>query len=712
MFVVVTAAVLASVGLQRLVTLHVGEVAPYTVTAPHTFVDQPATAAAQEAAAARVSPVYDIDPNVTQADLAAFDTDLQLVIEARQALRRRPPASAGTAPSVPSHVKGAPARATATAPSVTQEVATLRGALGLPVPAADYRLALTAPAASFDGLAGAARATLQALLSRGVRLTALAAARADVQADIGSLPGGAGLAAFLGALDAHVLTANDFLNGPATDAAVAMAKASVRPVLVVAGQVIVRQGDRVTPLDVALLRAAGMLRPGGRLGVLATSLLIAAAEAALCWAYFTRLRPEAVEAGGEWPLFVSLFCASAAAVRLSAPISPYLAPVGWAAILSAVALGPGAAVFTAALGGFTAGLLDHSLAVALAATSSSWTAVFVLRRAQQRADLVRAGLYAGLAGAAAVALVRMFGGQETTTAGVLASTPPSLWRDVIAAAVSGPLSSALAVGTLPYAEVLGVLTPFRLLELANPTQPLLRRLMLEAPGTYHHSLMVANLAEAACQTIGADALLVRVGAYYHDVGKLRRPLFFIENQLGGPNPHDLLSPWLSAQVIKSHVADGVALARQARLPEPLVDFIRSHHGTTLIRYFYQRAQAAPRPGGESAAVNPADFRYEGPVPETREAGVLMLADSVEAAVRSKGRPSASTIQETIESLVAARLAEGQLERTALTLRDIDQIKATFARILAGVYHARVEYPADLVRAVTGGAPAPGPPVAG
>ncbi len=737
-FVLVMAAVLASVGLGRLVDVRAGEVAPYTVTAPHAFVDEPATLSAENAAAALVTPVYGVDPNVTQEVLTHFDASLQRVITARQALagaRSAHPLRAPAAPpprgakqAIAGTVGSAGTRPTSPAapvPTTATEATVLRGALALPVPARDYGVALTAPPAAFDALAGAARATLQTTLFRGVRRTHLAAARSALRADVGSLPGGAGLAAFLGALDAKVLSANDFLNGPATDAAVALARGSVRPVLIATGQVIVRQGDRVTATDVALLRAAGMLRPGGPLGVLATSLLIAAGECGLCWAYFTRLRPETASLDGGLALFVSLFCAAAAAVRLSAPISPFLAPVSWAAMLGGLSLGPAAAVFTAALGGITAGLLDHSMAVAIASTASAWTAVLSMRRPQQRADLLRAGLYAALAGAAAVALVRLFGGQQTTAAGLLAGASPSVWRDMAAAAVSGPLSGALAVGTLPFVEYLGVLTPFRLLELANPTQPLLRRLMLEAPGTYHHSLMVANLAEAACQAIGGDALLTRAGAYYHDVGKIRRPHFFVENQLGGENPHDLLSPWLSAQVVRSHVADGVALAREAALPEALVDFVRTHHGTTLIRYFYQRAreQAEGRlahggvgggtPPGEDAPgtreVDEASFRYDGPLPESREAGVVMLADGVEAAVRAKGRPTAAEIAATIESVVGSRLADGQLDHAALTLRDVDQIKSTFRRILAGVYHARVEYPEELARAV---APASGSRVAG
>jgi putative nucleotidyltransferase with HDIG domain len=561
----------------------------------------------------------------------------------------------------------------------------------------------------------------------------LGAVRAALARQVAGLGRPAAAARLLAGLDARLVVPDQFLDGPATDAADAAARQAVPPVVVAAGQVIVRQGQRVTAGDLVRLREAGLLPFGGRYGVVATSLLLAAFVAALALAFLGRVQRRASGGERELLLFGAVFCGTTAAVRFSAPLSPFLAPVTWAALLVAIAFGPPSAVFTAALGGLVAGLLDHSLAVALVATASAWTGVFALRRPEQRTDLLRAGLWAALGGAAIAFLVGVFGGQDPAAlAGLTGGSGVQGWQAAGAAALSGFLSGALAVGTLPLLEALGVLTPFRLLELCNPAQPLLRRLMLEAPGTYHHSLMVANLAEAACEAVGGDALLARAGAYYHDVGKVKRPYFFVENQFGGVNPHEGLSPQLSALVIRSHVRDGVELAQQARLPAAVVDFIRTHHARTRVGFFQQQAMAAQAPaeeaeagagsrpavtrGGSAAAPeapapaptaggSPADeedpFRYPGPLPETRETAVVMLADAVEAAVRASGGRSDEQIRATVDRVVATRLAEGQLDRAELTLRDVDRIKATFRRILAGAYHARIEYPSELQASAAG-----------
>jgi putative nucleotidyltransferase with HDIG domain len=695
-FVLFLTAVFASVSLPRQVDLRVGEVAPFTVRAPRDFVDEPATLAAQNRAAAEVAPVYQVDPAATEAIMTSGDTALQTVVAARQAYAealRDAQRSAGARRAGPAPSPGAILRAAALG---------LERQLPLPVPLAAYEAVLQAPAPAFDALAGAARATLAATLGRGVRAEDLAATRSALAEDIGDLPGGGLVARFFGAFEASVVAPNEFVDGPATDAAVARARAAVRPVWVTAGQVIVRAGDRVTADEITLLRDAGLLRPGGRAGALGTALLLALGLGTLVWAYATRLEPQAFERAGATGLFAALCAGTALAVRLTAPLSPFLAPVTWAALVGAVALGPGPAVFAAALGGLSAGLLDGSLGVALAATAAGWTAVLATRRWSERSDVLRAGAYAALGGAAAVLLVHLFVGQDDSLLGLLGLKPAPLWRDVAAAASSGLLSAALALGTLPFAEALGVLTPFRLLELAHPARPLLRRLVLEAPGTYHHSLMVANLAEAACEAIGADALLARAGAYYHDVGKLRRPHFFVENQWNGRNPHDRLSPWVSAAVILRHVPDGVELARQAGLPEALIEFIRTHHGTTRIDFFYHKArEAAARAEAEGAprALADEDFRYPGPLPRTRETAVVMLADAVEAAVRASREQTPEGIARVVGRIVDARLAEGQLDEASLTLREVGQIKAAFCRVFAGAYHARIEYPREVPRAL-------------
>ena len=253
------------------------------------------------------------------------------------------------------------------------------------------------------------------------------------------------------------------------------------------------------------------------------------------------------------------------------------------------------------------------------------------------------------------------------------------------AVASGVFSAILAIGLLPFLEMtFGILAPTRLLELLNPTHPLLKKLLVEAPGTYHHSMMVANLAETACEAIGADGLLARVGAYYHDLGKTRRPLYFIENQ-HGLNPHDRLTPSESARVILAHTDDGVELLEEAKIPSVIVDICREHHGTSLLRYFYVKAT-------EQGEVNEADFRYSGPKPQTREAAVIMIVDSIEAAVRSMKSPTEAGIQELVKKIIREKLLDDQFSDCEMTTRDIYRVGESACHTLSGLFHERIEYP--------------------
>src|SRR5256886_1316813 len=255
--------------------------------------------------------------------------------------------------------------------------------------------------------------------------------------------------------------------------------------------------------------------------------------------------------------------------------------------------------------------------------------------------------------------------------------------------VNGLLSSLLAVGSFALlGRLFGILTTMQLLELANPTQPLLRRLLMEAPGTYHHSIMVGNLAERAAEVIGADSLVVRVAAYYHDIGKLERPWAFIENQTDTlSNVHDSLDPVASAQIIAAHVTDGVKLAEKAGLPLRIREMIPQHHGTRTISFFYQ--QASER---STETVDAALFTYPGPRPQTREAAILMLSDSTEAAARAARDHSREAIEDLVERIVRQRLEEGQFDDCNLTLRDLTRIKQSFVTLLTGIYHPRIPYP--------------------
>jgi cyclic-di-AMP phosphodiesterase PgpH len=254
-------------------------------------------------------------------------------------------------------------------------------------------------------------------------------------------------------------------------------------------------------------------------------------------------------------------------------------------------------------------------------------------------------------------------------------------------ALNALASILLALLLLPIAEsYTGIETDLTLLEWSDLSRPLMQRLSLEAPGTFAHSMVIANLAEAGCRAIGANALLARVGAYYHDIGKIAKPQYFVENQMKGRNPHDALGPDASARIIRNHVEEGLALAAQYNVPRVLRAFITEHHGTGQISYFLDKARETDAP------VDPDVYAYPGPVPRTAETAVVMLADGVEAAARVLNDPTPPRVREVIDHIVRQRLDQGQLREAPLTLQQLELVKEQFARVLSGMYHSRIDYP--------------------
>src|SRR5690625_5199192 len=258
--------------------------------------------------------------------------------------------------------------------------------------------------------------------------------------------------------------------------------------------------------------------------------------------------------------------------------------------------------------------------------------------------------------------------------------------------VAALLSAVLTIGLLPFFETsLGILSDIKLLSLASPNQPLLKKLLVEAPGTYHHSIMVANLSETACEAIGANGLLARVGAYYHDIGKTVRPHYFIENQLSIKNPHDVIAPTQSAEIIISHPYDGANMLRKHKMPKEIIDIATQHHGTTLLKYFYYKEEK------NNKQVKETDFRYPGPKPQTKEAAIICICDSVEAAVRSLQEPTEQKIDEIVTSIINDRLMDGQLDESPLTLQEIKTIRSAICETLKGIFHSRIQYPVEEAR---------------
>jgi cyclic-di-AMP phosphodiesterase PgpH len=335
------------------------------------------------------------------------------------------------------------------------------------------------------------------------------------------------------------------------------------------------------------------------------------------------------------------------------------------------------AFFLTSAGAVTiAAINGNDFFMGLICLASGISAALLIHGARRRNDIIRAGIILGVIQVAVGLLLTNFRLLEPTQYLILFS--------------NGLMYSVIILGILPVFEFLfGTATNISLLELADFNHPLLHRLMLEAPGTYHHSLVVGNLSEAACSSIGANSLLARIGAYYHDIGKLNKPEYFSENQDMTASKHDALSPTISKMVIMNHIKEGVDLARRTHLNPRIIDFIQHHHGTSLVYYFYRRALERVE---DTQEVAEEGFRYPGPKPRTKEIAVVLLADSVEAATRSMKNPSPDGIRELVHKIINNKFIDGQLDDCDLTLKDLEKIAHVFIHVLSGIYHTRIMYP--------------------
>lgn len=495
-------------------------------------------------------------------------------------------------------------------------------------------------------------------------------------------------AGLVGTLAAAFIAPNSFYDAERTEAERSNARASVPSQMhsYDRDEVIVREGERVLAEQLEALEALGLVKQQVRWDDVAGVVLLVAVLVAGAGMYLSRQIGELWVDRRTLALLVIVVLSFALAAEVMVPgqeMLVYLFPAAAAAMLLSSLLGPNFGVVATVLLSATVGLLAggsleftlYVLVGGIAASLALW-----------RLERLNAFLWAGLLLAAAnVAVVVAFELQAIDY-----STRSLMTQTGLAIANAG-LSTSLAIaGFFVLGTLFGIVTSLQLMDLARPTHPLLHELQLKAPGTYHHSLMISNLAEQAAQAIGADGLLVRVGAYYHDIGKMRRPYFFVENRIEGSNYHDRLDPETSAQIIIRHVSDGLELADRYGLPTVIRDFIAQHHGTTRVSYFYNQAC---NENGE-ASVDESAFSYPGPRPQTVEAAILMLSDGVEAAVRAARPATTAEIDTIIRGVINRRLTEGQLDACDLTLRNLDEIRQSFLSVLKGIYHPRIQYPAE------------------
>lgn len=466
-----------------------------------------------------------------------------------------------------------------------------------------------------------------------------------------------------------------------------------------AGEIIVREGERIDEItrrklaEMSARSGYRLWRPraAGLFLLIFTFLVVVLAAARSGWWRYQLGNRDLVFIG--FTLIMIMWLAHLA-TRLGAGASGvfqsldeyafyFLTPLALPAMLAAVFIGPRNALFAALLSSALAALVFKELGLIMFFYSflGSVTALARLRYIRERGRLVQASLWVVPANLTVLAAVVLFMGWQ--------------WERVtayyfVSAVISGFLSGVIALGLIPLMETLfGYSSNLKLMELGNLDRPLLRELMMAAPGTYHHSVIVGAMAEAAAEAIGANPLLAKVAAYYHDLGKLKKPLYFVENQ-SGENRHETLAPSLSALILASHVKDGVELARKNRLPGRIIDIIQQHHGTGLMAYFYHKAREIRLE--HQPRVEESDYRYPGPKPQTKEAALVMLADITEAATRSLDDPSPGKIQNLTQKLVANVFSDGQLDECELTFKDVFNIKQSFDKILIGIYHRRLAYP--------------------
>jgi len=538
-------------------------------------------------------------------------------------------------------------------------------------------------------VAAAARAVLSTTQASPVREDDMDAIRVDAH---NAITNDLGITdrQLAGDLAASFIAPNQRISATLTEQARQAARDKVEPVEVQVRQneVIVRAGDPITQLDLEKLDQLGLTQPRLEIATVIGNALMALLVSLLLVAFLWRFQPHIWHRNRSLLLFGLTLVVSAVAIRIAGnrPIWTYAVPTSAAVMLIGILLEGYAGAAMAAALAVIAGVVNPSgFEPAVYVLSGGMASLLAIVSAERLNAFLRAGFVLALSN---IAVVLAFGLLDQTDVASIAQVAG-------AGVVNAFLSVVLAVGSFAIlGNLFGIMTVFQLLELANPSNRLLRRLLLETPGTYHHAVMVGNLAERAAETIGADPLLVRVAAYYHDIGKMKNPLAFIENQAGARNIHDDLDPETSARIIAAHVKDGVDLGHEHGLPVPVVGFIPQHHGTSVMSYFY--GKALREAGGETDAVDRDRFRYPGPKPQSREAAILMLADGVEASVRSLESKDEASIRAMVDSIVDARLADGQLDDAELTLKNLSQINEAFVQQLLGMYHSRIQYPDNVL----------------
>lgn len=489
------------------------------------------------------------------------------------------------------------------------------------------------------------------------------------------------------------ITETEKENSDLTREQVEQAKANVDPTRILQGQIIVQEGQVIDRDVFRELELTGMLADHTSTKPIIGLFLLIILQMAFFFALFSNWKADKKTKVRDLIITVTIYLLSIVVMELLSLIKDefevmigFLYPVAMAPMLIRLLVNERIAIIITIMTAVAAGVIFQEgyatviqMEVSLYIIFGGLSSLFFNKGIEKRSRILQTSTGIAIVNATFIGFYLLL---TQSTYGMT-----ELAYYLVASIVSALLSGALTLGLLPFIEsAFGILSSFRLIELSSPNHPLLKKILVETPGTYHHSVMVANLADAACEAIGADGLLARVGCYYHDIGKTKRPGFFVENQIGAINPHDSLPSETSRDIIIAHAEDGAKMLEAHKMPKEIIDIARQHHGTSLLKFFYYKEKE------KNPAVIESNYRYPGPKPQTKEIAIISVADSVEAAVRSMKEPNAEKIQKLVHAIAQDKLLDGQFDECDLSVRELKKIEAVFCETLNGIFHSRIEYP--------------------
>ena len=553
---------------------------------------------------------------------------------------------------------------------------------------------LTADSNTLTNVRDSITTSIRDIMSKQIRSEQVATAKNEIEKRIRSnsaIPASIIQTAVL--IGRYGINENEMLNEELTQARIAQARESIEPTRILQGQLIVQEGQIIDREVYRQLKLLGMLTNQSSLKPIFGLILFISLCMWLVHMQVSKWRTDKDERQSALLVVMVIFILSVIGMILISLVSgnfevtiAFLFPTALAPMLVRSLINERFAILIAFLTASVAGIVFQEgysvvlqMEITLYILFGGLAGLYVIQGAEKRSHLLQTSMTVAGVNVVFMAFYLLmtqsdYGVSELLFYGIAAFT-------------SGLLSGALTIGLLPFFEsAFGLISAMKLIELSNPNHPLLKKILTETPGTYHHSVMVANLADAACESIGADGLLARVGCYYHDIGKTKRPGFFIENQMSHANPHDSLPPETSRDIILAHGSDGAKLLQKHKMPKEIIDIAQQHHGTTLLKYFYHKAKE------DGKLVKEEEYRYSGPKPQKKETAIIAIADSVEAAVRSMKQPTAEKIREIVQSIIKDKLHDGQFDECDLTLKELKTVERVLCETLNGIFHSRIEYP--------------------